>query len=93
MTVDGVNPVPVTVTVVAALPASTVEGAIELIIGVIGGGGAEVEAPEPEQPETRHNKDTQIAAIHSPNLFGMQADSSVWVRRVQQIFRMRILIG
>jgi hypothetical protein len=67
MTVEGVNPVPVIVTVVAALPASTVEGAIELIIGITGG-GAEVEDPELplEQPETRHDKETQIAAIHPP---------------------------
>ena len=88
MTVEGVNPVPVTVTVVAALPASTVEGTIELIIGVTGGGGTAVEDPElpPPQPETRHNKGTQIAAIHPPNLFGIEANSSVWVRRVQQFF-------
>ena len=79
MTVEAVNPVPVTVTVVAALPASMVEGAIELIVGVTCGGGAEVEDPElpPEQPETRHDKDTQIAAIHPPNLFGIDEKSSV----------------
>jgi hypothetical protein len=79
MTVEGVNPVPVTVTVVAALPASTVEGAIELIVGVICGGGIELEDPvlPPEQPETRHDKDTQIAAIHLLNLCGIEADSNV----------------
>jgi hypothetical protein len=70
MTVEGVNPVPVTVTVVAALPASTFEGAIELIVGVICGGGIALEDPvlPPEQPETRHEKGTQIAAIHLLNL-------------------------
>jgi hypothetical protein len=79
MTVEGVNPVPLIVTVVAPLPASIVEGAIELIIGVAGGGGVEVEDPELplEQPETRHDKDTQIAVIHPPNLFGIEANSSV----------------
>jgi hypothetical protein len=78
MTVEGVNPVPVIVTVVAALPASMVRGEIELIIGVAGG-GVEVEDPELplEQPETRHVKDTQIAAIHPPNLFGIDEKSSV----------------
>jgi hypothetical protein len=92
MTVEGVNPVPVIVTVVAALPASTAEGAIELIIGVIGG-GAEVDPELPlEQPETRHDKETQIAAIHPPNLFGIEANSSVGVRRVQQIFAMKITL-
>jgi hypothetical protein len=85
MTVEAVNPVPVTVTVVAALPASMAEGAIELIVGVTCGGGAEVEDPEfpPEQPETRHDKDTQIAAIHPLNLFGIKSNSSVLVHRVQ----------
>jgi len=74
--------------VVAALPASTVEGAIELIIGVTGG-GVDVEDPEPppEQPETAHNKDTQIAANQPLVLFGIEANFSVWVRRVQQISR------
>jgi hypothetical protein len=78
MTVEGVNPVPVTVTVVAALPASTVEGAIEPIVGVVCGRGVELEDPvlPPEHPETRHDKDTQIAAIHPLNLFGIEADSS-----------------
>jgi hypothetical protein len=75
ITVEGANPVPVTV--VDALPASTVEGVIEVTIGVTGG-GTEVEDPElpPEQPETRHDKDTQIIAIHPLNFFGIEADSS-----------------
>jgi hypothetical protein len=79
MTVEGVNPVPVIVTVVAALPASRVEGEIELIIGAAVGGGVEVEDPELplEQPDTKHDKDTQTAAIHPPNLFGIETNSSV----------------
>ena len=79
MTVEAVNPVPVTVTVVAVLPANMVEGAIELIAGVTGAEEVEVEDPElpPEQPKTRHDKDTQIAAIHPPTLFGIEANSSV----------------
>jgi len=77
MTVEDVNPVPVIVTVVAALPASTTEGAIELTIGVTG--AVEVEDPELplEQPETRNDEHTQITAIHPPKLFGIDGNSSV----------------
>ena len=76
MTVELVNPVPVMVTVVAVLPASTVEGAIELTDGVAGGGGVEVEEPGPplEQPETRQDKEMQIAAIQPANLCGIEAN-------------------
>jgi hypothetical protein len=79
MTVELVKPVPVIVTVVCALPAITVEGAIELIVGVTDGGGAEVEDPELplEQPETRQKKEMQITAIQLLNLYGIEANSSV----------------
>lgn len=77
MTVEGVNPVPVTVTVVAALPASTVEGAMELIVSGDGGAGVDVSGLPPEQPKARHDTDTQIAVIHPPSLLDMEADSIV----------------
>jgi hypothetical protein len=73
--VEVLNPDPVIVTMVAALPASIDEGETELITGVTVGAGFEVEDPEPpsEQPKTRHNKTKQITAIQPLNLFSINA--------------------